>query len=122
MGCVEGGGDNLPADRRGLELANLALLGEASAEIVNAAALAGGRFLFDAALDAGAALKLVSAAVAALDRQGAAPDLHLLRLGAEAAERLGDGGAPDRLLQRGLAIDGGEPRARAMLLSATPRG
>ena len=111
---MEGGGDNLPADRRGLELANLALLGEASAEIVNAAALAGGRFLFDAALDAGAALKLVSAAVAALDRQGAAPDLHLLRLG--------DGGAQDRLLQRGLAIDGGEPRARAMLLSATPRG
>ena len=42
----------LPADRRGLEAARLALLGNAPPEIVNAAALAGAVFLFHVAFDA----------------------------------------------------------------------
>lgn len=117
-GCWKDGSGGLPRDARGLEVAQLALLGEADAAILNPAALAGGGFLFDRAHDAKAALDLVSEAVAALDRQAAAPDLDLLRLGAECAERLGDGDAQECFLQRGLGIEGGEPGARAALLSA----
>ncbi len=112
------GSGGLPCDPRGLEVARLALLGDADAAILNAAALAGGGFLFDRGHDAKAAFDLVSAAVAALDRQAATPDLHLLRLGAECAERLGDVASQEALLTRGLASAGGEPWARASLLSA----
>lgn len=117
-GAWKDGSGGLPRDGRGLEVARLALLGAADAVILNASALAGGRFLFDRAHDAKAALALVSAAVAALDREAAAPDLDLLRLGAECAERLGDGATQEALLARGLASERGEPWARAALLSA----
>lgn len=112
------GDGSLPADPRGLEAARLALLGEAPAEILNPAALAGARFLFQGKFNAGAALRLVEAAVAALDRQAAAADLYLLCLGATCAGRLGESNAQERFLRRGLALEGGDPRAHALLLVA----
>jgi tetratricopeptide (TPR) repeat protein len=109
---------DLPADARGGESARLALLGQAPPEIVSAAALAGAAFLFDRALDARGAVDLVLSSVAALDRAGAAPDLYLLYRGAHYAERIGDADVQEMLLQRGLQTLDGDPRARAMLLSA----
>src|SRR5262249_44188616 len=79
----------LPTDQRGAEAARLALLGHAPPEIINTASYAGANFLFYHALDAETALDLVRRALAALDRANAAPDLYLLRLGADSAERLG---------------------------------
>jgi esterase/lipase superfamily enzyme/tetratricopeptide (TPR) repeat protein len=108
----------LPADMRGREAARLALLGNAPPEIINAAALAGAAFLFDRAFDAHQALDLVHAAVTALDRAGAEPNLHLLRVGAECAERLGKADIQEALLEHGLQIVDADPRARAMLLFA----
>ncbi len=112
---AEGG---LPADPRGLEAARLALLGQAPPEIVNPSALAGTGFLFFGLNDAQRALELVLTAVEALDRTGTAPDLHLLRHGADCAERLGKADVQEMLLERGLQIEGDDPRARAMLLFA----
>jgi tetratricopeptide (TPR) repeat protein len=103
--------------QRGLEAARLALLGKASAEIVNATAQVGTVFLFHRALDAEKGLELVIAALTALDRAAAVPDLDLLRLGAHCAERLGKTDIQQMLLDRGLRIEKADPRARAMLLS-----
>jgi hypothetical protein len=63
----------LPADRRGLEAARLALLGQAPPGIVNASALAGTVYLFHVLHEAQPALDLVLAALPALDRAKAAP-------------------------------------------------
>jgi len=109
---------DLPSDSRSLEVARLALAGQVAADIINSAAGAGAWFLFVAALDARAALDLVEAAVEALGRQGAAADLHLLRCGADYAERLGESETQERLLRQGLAREGGDPCARAQLLHA----
>ena len=106
----------LPEDMRGLEAARLALLGKAPPQILNAAAGAGAAFLYHRALDAQRALDLVLSALAALDRAGADPDLHLLRLGAQCAERLGEADKQEMLLGRGLGVEKADPRARAMLL------
>jgi esterase/lipase superfamily enzyme/tetratricopeptide (TPR) repeat protein len=109
----------LPADPRGLAVAQLALLGQAPADIVNASARAGAVFLFRTLHEAQPALELVLLALAALDRVKAAPDLHLLRHGADCAERLGRSDDQERLLELGMRIEDGDPRARAMLLSAS---
>jgi hypothetical protein len=109
----------LPADPRGLEIAQLALLGRAPAHIVNASAGAGAVFLFHTLHEAQPALELVLSALEVLDRVKAAPDLHLLRHGADCAERLGRSDDQERLLELGMRIEGGDPRARAMLLSAS---
>ncbi len=85
---------------------------------MNASALAGTVYLFHALYEAQPALDLVLAALAALDRTKAAPDLHLLRHGADCAERLGKTDIQEMLFERGLRIEDGDPRARAMLLSA----
>jgi hypothetical protein len=53
-----------------------------------------------------------------LDNTEAVPDLHFLRHGADCAERLGKADIQEMLFERGLAIDGGDPGARAMLLFA----
>jgi esterase/lipase superfamily enzyme len=109
----------LPANPRGLEVALLALRCHAPADIVNASALAGVVFLFHRMHKAQLALDLVLSALAALDRAKAIPDLHLLRHGADCAHRLGRTDIQEALLERGLRINNGDPRARAMLLSAT---
>jgi esterase/lipase superfamily enzyme len=108
----------LPTDLRGLQAARLALLGEASPDILNASSVAAVVFLLHTLHQAEPALDLVLAALSALDRAKAVPDLHLLRLGADCAERLGKTEIQEMLLERGLAIEGGDPRARAMLLPA----
>jgi tetratricopeptide (TPR) repeat protein len=108
----------LPEDARGWEAARLALLGEAPPDIVNAGSLAAAVFIFHTLHQAEQALDLVLAALSLLDRAKATPDLHLLRHGVDCAERLGKTEIQEMLLERGLAIGGGDPRARAMLLSA----
>jgi hypothetical protein len=108
----------LPADLRGWEAARLALLGQAPPDIVNASSGAAVVFLFRTLHQAEPALDLVLAALSVLDCAKAVPNLHLLRHGADCAERLGKTETQEMLLERGLAIVGGEPRARAMLLSA----
>ncbi|HEY1301087.1 MAG TPA: hypothetical protein VGF07_11365, partial [Stellaceae bacterium] len=108
----------LPVDPRGREAARIALAAKASPKVVNAAALAGAAFLFRRAEAAQPALDLVLAALDQLDRAGATPDLHLVRLGAECAQRLGATDKQELLLDRGLRVEDADPRARAMLLSA----
>jgi tetratricopeptide (TPR) repeat protein len=108
----------LPADLRGLETARLALLGKAPAEVLNASARAGAFFLFDRAHNAQGALDLVIAVLATLDRAEATPSPHILRLGANSAERLGKVDVQEKLLERGSQIRDADPQARAMLLSA----
>ena len=105
-------------DLRGLEAARLALLGQAPPNILNASVGAGAAFLFHEAHQAESALELVVAALTALDRDAATPDMHLLRLGADCAERLGEPDVQEMLLERGLDIKEGDPGARAMLLFA----
>ncbi|ALJ39378.1 MULTISPECIES: CHAT domain-containing protein [Azospirillum] len=108
---------DLPVHPRAVELARLALLAGGPPEILNAAALMGGLFLFHRAHMTEAAWQLVSQALDLLDRAGAAPDLHLLRLGVQCAERLGQGGDQDALLARAVSLSGTDPRADAMVLS-----
>jgi len=106
----------MPADLRGLEAARLALLGQAPPVIVNESALAAVVFLFRILHQAEPALDLVLAALSALDRVKAVPDLHLLRHGADCAERLGKAAIQEMLIERGLHTPDGDPHARAMLL------
>jgi tetratricopeptide (TPR) repeat protein len=113
---AEGG---MPADLRGWEAARLSLLGRAPPDILNASALAGTVFLFRRLHEAEPALDLVLAALPELDDANAAPDLHLLRHGADCAARLGKTDIQEMLLDRGLRVDDGDPRARAMLLYAS---
>src|SRR5262249_14157935 len=75
-------------------------------------------FLFRTLHQAQPALDLVLEALPALDRAEAVPDLHLLRHGADCAERLGKTEIQEMLLERGLAVEGGDRRTRAMLLFA----
>ena len=112
----DGDGD-LPADWRGLEVARLALLCDAEPEILNAAAWSGGGFLFKAVHEPEMALDLITQAIDQLDRRGAKPGLPLLRLAAQCAERLGHGEDQDRFLDRGLAVEDGDDRTRAMLMA-----
>jgi esterase/lipase superfamily enzyme/tetratricopeptide (TPR) repeat protein len=110
---AEGG---LPIGLRGWEASRLALLGKAPPEIVNASSRAAVVFLFRTLRQAEPALDVVLSALTALDRAEATPDLHLLRHGADCAERLGKAEIQEMLLERGLAIEDGDPPARAMLM------
>jgi tetratricopeptide (TPR) repeat protein len=116
--CWKDGDGNLPPDLRGWEAARLAMLGQSPPDIVNAAALAGTAYLFHGVHQARLALDLVLAALSALDRVKATPDLHLFRLGVDCAERLGETEIHEVLVERGLAIESGNPGVRAMLLFA----
>jgi hypothetical protein len=66
--------------------------------------IAGGRFLFDVLHDAKSALDLVKSALAVLTFRETLPDQHLLLLGIQCAEVLGESGELDQLLELGLAV------------------
>jgi tetratricopeptide (TPR) repeat protein len=95
---------DLPSDARSVEIARLAILAVGPPEIAAEAALAGGRFLFHSEHKAEKALKLVEAAVNLIGGHAVSPSPRLLILGAECAERLGQGDTQDDLLKRALTI------------------
>ena len=107
----------LPANLQAVALADLALLAERPPDIVQAAVLSGGRFLFDTAHDVERALDLVRRAVGLLDRCGTAPMPALLRFGAQCAERLGRGEEQDAFLARAASATDIDPHLAAMILS-----
>src|SRR5262249_48843427 len=96
-------------------LAELAFLAEAEASLVNRAALAAAGYFYHSLHQAGRALPIVVRAVEVLRKVGGKPDLHLLRLGGDCAERIGNTELQDQLLEMGLASDDHDAAARAML-------
>ncbi|MCW2246580.1 phosphopentomutase [Azospirillum fermentarium] len=107
---------DMPVGERAVLLATLALCAGGPPAVVQRAGLFGGRFLFDTAHEPKQALDLAERAIACLDAAEIPPDLHLLRLAAECAGRLGHGGQQDRLLKRATATKGTDPCAAAMAL------
>ncbi len=98
-------GGYFPIDARGVETARLALIGEASAELLNAAGGAAGSFLFRREHDAKAALRILQPALAKIEAQDGAPQPYLLRLASNCAERIGETGLQVALLERGLSLE-----------------
>ncbi len=110
----DGDGD-LPAGPRAVALADLAFLAEAEASIVNRAALPAAGYFFRTLHSADRALEIIVCAVKALEKVNGDPDLHLLRIGNDCAERIGNTELQDLLLETGLAIDAPDAGARAKL-------
>jgi tetratricopeptide (TPR) repeat protein len=97
---------HLAVDPRAVLVARLALLAQADAQIVNASALSASGYLFIRLHRADLALRIVLSAIETLKNTGARPDLHLLRIATECADRMGEGELQDHLLKMGLAIEG----------------
>ncbi|WP_145616000.1 CHAT domain-containing protein, partial [Nitrospirillum bahiense] len=106
----------LPATIQATALADLALLAEGPPDIVQAAVVPGGRFLFDTAHEVPRALDMVIRAVRLLDRHGTAPTPTLLRFGAEVAGWLGQGEEQDAFLARAASVSDIDPVLSAMIL------
>ena len=98
-------GGYFPTDSRGVETARLALIGEASAELLNAAGLAAGSFLFNRKHDAKAALGILQPVLAKIEAQDGAPQPHLLLLASSCARRIGETGLQVTLLEKGLSLE-----------------
>ncbi len=106
----------LSATAQAAALADLALRAEGPPDIIQASVSAGGRYLFDAAHQAEPVLQMVQNAVGLLDQSGTPPGLSLLRLGAECAERLGQGPDQDAFLARAVTMTGVDPHSAATIL------
>ena len=106
---------DFPFDPRGVEAARLAMLGDAPTEIVDAAALAAGTFLFHARHDAKAALPLLEAARVKIEANGGSPSLQFLSLAADCAERLGERDLQIALLEKGLAYPADDEVGHALI-------
>jgi tetratricopeptide (TPR) repeat protein len=93
----------------------LPLLAEAEASLVNRAALAAAGYFFYGLNQASGALQIVVRAIEVLQKVGGRPDLHLLRIGSDCAERIGNTALQDRLLEMGLAPGDQDAASRAKL-------
>jgi tetratricopeptide (TPR) repeat protein len=105
-----------PYDRRSVEVARLALLGDGPAPLLSAAVVTAGRFLLAESKDAPGALDLVRHALTVLQHRHIAAGFDLLHLGALCARETGDGAMRDRFLRQGLAIPRLDPASRAWML------
>ncbi|MBF0309104.1 MAG: CHAT domain-containing protein, partial [Magnetococcales bacterium] len=112
--CWQEDEGHLPRSEESLEIYRLAQLAE-HASVMAAAAEWGGFWLKREQYEAKEALKMVTRAVDALDRQGLSPRADLLRLGGECAMALGEAQQGDAFLQRGLALPGADPVDQAQL-------
>ncbi len=90
-------------------------MAEAEASLVNRAALAAATCFFRGLNQADRALQIVVHAIEVLQKVGGKPDLHLLRIGSDSAELLGNTELQDQLLELGLATDDQDAAACAML-------
>jgi tetratricopeptide (TPR) repeat protein len=106
---------DLPMGPRAVALADLAFLAEAEASLVNRTGLAAAGYFYHGLHQADRALQIVVRAIEVLRKVGGKPDLHLLRIGADSAERIGNTELQDQLLEQGLASDDQDAAARAML-------
>ncbi len=104
-----------PFDARGVEAARLALAANAPPETLDRTAYAAATFLFRVEHNARAGLQFLAAAIEAITAQQASPRPELLGLAADCAERIGENHLGVQLLEQGLAQEGGDPVARALL-------
>lgn len=108
---------NVPHDERAVLLFELALGAERADDVVNACATAAAAFRWKVCGDAVGALDIVTRGLGLLDRNNVMPDLHLVRFGAEAAQRIGAKDQETALLALAGEKPVGQERAWAMLRS-----
>ncbi|MEB3156344.1 MAG: CHAT domain-containing protein [Cyanobacteriota bacterium] len=99
---------DFPPDAQAVEAARLALIGGATVEVVESAAVAAGRFLFGGLHEAKAALAILEPARLRLEEQGSPATPRLLHLASNCAERLGETALRMSLLEKGLALKDGD--------------
>jgi tetratricopeptide (TPR) repeat protein len=108
-------GGGLPYGPWSLELARVAeLAGDVPALLADAAE-ASGWWLLRTMHDARGALEVAEQGIAALQAAGLSASINLLRLAAEAAQRLGEVSKQETFLEQGLAREAADPRDQAML-------
>ncbi len=91
-------------DFRGEEAARLALMGDAAPEILHAAALAAGVYLFKIKHKAKAALKIFQSALEKIEKKGGTLHPLFLRWASECAERIGETELQISLLEKALNL------------------
>ena len=109
---------DFPRSPLAVETANLALIGGAPAEILDASADAAGSFLFRVRNDAATALDILRRALDKIERQGGSPRPGFFLIGANCAERIGETGLRIELLKKGRALESDDKVTRAQI-SAT---
>lgn len=105
-----------PVNLLAVEVARLALIAKAPADLLNRAALAAAALHLRVFGNDRSSLNLVKATVAQLDSVGATPDIDLLRFGADSADHLGESEIGDDFLERGAQNKECDAHARARLL------
>ena len=96
---------DFPYDLRAVEAAQLAVIGNAPAAMIQKAAHSAGSYLFHREHNAKAALSIMQAAQAEMDAQGYPPTPGFLLLALNCAERIGERELQISFLERGLALE-----------------
>ena len=108
---------NFPMNLFGFEAGRLALIGDAPAEILDAAASAAGNFLFHLLHNAKAALNnFLQPALAKIEEMGALPTPGFLLLAANCAERIGERKLQLSYLEKGLYLKSDDKIALAQIM------
>jgi tetratricopeptide (TPR) repeat protein len=109
---------DFPFDPRGVEAARLALTGDGSTDVLEAAAYAAGSFLFEQKHNAKAALTVILATLAKIAGQGGSPQPGLLLIASNCAERIGEIELQITLLEKGLILDSNDKVSLAQIAAA----